>query len=147
MFSDEEIKEMPENSFMRPGDEIIRFRCSIILEAKLFRGHVDLFSVVFYLVIYLLFHVSSIREVCLIDKFDKKDLGFSESLLSSSGKNDVRLFLILLFLYLWLCMKIIFSRIYILRVIRYPARVICKTECGFESRLVLFFYLFIYLSF
>lgn len=25
MFSDEEIKEIPESSFMRPGDEIIRF--------------------------------------------------------------------------------------------------------------------------
>lgn len=43
MFSDEEIKEIPENSFMRPGDEIIRFRCSIILEAELFRSHVVLF--------------------------------------------------------------------------------------------------------
>ncbi|RVE53025.1 hypothetical protein evm_002323 [Chilo suppressalis] len=52
MFSDEEIKETPENSFMRPGDEII-----------------------------------SIREVCLSDKFDKKDLGFHNELLSNTSKN------------------------------------------------------------
>ncbi|XP_053616247.1 zinc finger protein GLI1-like [Plodia interpunctella] len=53
MFSDEEIKEIPESTFMRSDDEII-----------------------------------SIREVCLNDKFDKKDLGFSsESLLSNSGRN------------------------------------------------------------
>lgn len=25
MFSDEEIKEIPESSYMRPGDEIIRW--------------------------------------------------------------------------------------------------------------------------
>ncbi|KAL0829875.1 hypothetical protein ABMA28_003356 [Loxostege sticticalis] len=55
MFSDEEIKEIPENSYLRPGDEII-----------------------------------SIREVCLVDKFDKKDLVFSsESLLSNSARNDL----------------------------------------------------------
>ncbi|XP_063831733.1 zinc finger and SCAN domain-containing protein 22-like [Ostrinia nubilalis] len=55
MFSDEEIKEIPDNSYLRPGDEII-----------------------------------SIREVCLVDKYDKKDLVFSsESLLSSSGRNDL----------------------------------------------------------
>ncbi|XP_060806474.1 zinc finger protein with KRAB and SCAN domains 7-like [Amyelois transitella] len=53
MFSDKEIKEIPESTFMRSDDEII-----------------------------------SIREVCLSDKFDKKDLGFnSESLLSNSGRN------------------------------------------------------------
>ncbi|XP_049878840.1 uncharacterized protein LOC126375796 [Pectinophora gossypiella] len=55
MFSDEEIKEIPDSSFMRPGDEII-----------------------------------SIREVCLTDKFDKKDLGFNgESLLTNSVKNEL----------------------------------------------------------
>ncbi|XP_075982283.1 uncharacterized protein LOC142980660 [Anticarsia gemmatalis] len=55
MFSDEEIKEIPETGFMRPGDEII-----------------------------------SIREVCLSDKFDKKDLGFNgEPLLSNSSRNDL----------------------------------------------------------
>ncbi|KAG6440372.1 uncharacterized protein LOC115445749 isoform X3 [Manduca sexta] len=55
MFSDEDIKGIPENSFMRPGDEII-----------------------------------SIREVCLSDKFDRKDLGFHiEPLLSTSARNDL----------------------------------------------------------
>ncbi|XP_059061109.1 uncharacterized protein LOC131854003 [Achroia grisella] len=55
MFSDEEIKEIPESTFMRPGDEII-----------------------------------SIREVCLSDKFDKKDLGYrNEPLLSTTATSDL----------------------------------------------------------
>ncbi|KAM3965954.1 uncharacterized protein ACR2FA_012806 [Aphomia sociella] len=55
MFSDEEIKEIPESTFMRPGDEII-----------------------------------SIREVCLSDKFDKKELGYSyEPLQSTTARNDL----------------------------------------------------------
>ncbi|XP_026751772.2 zinc finger and SCAN domain-containing protein 12-like [Galleria mellonella] len=55
MFSDEEIKEIPESTFMRPGDEII-----------------------------------SIHEVCLSDKFDKKDSGYrNEPLLSATARNDL----------------------------------------------------------
>ncbi|CAB3251626.1 unnamed protein product [Arctia plantaginis] len=55
MFADEEIKEIPESIFMKPGDEII-----------------------------------SIREVCLSDKYDKKDSGFNgEPLLSNSSRNEL----------------------------------------------------------
>ncbi|KAL4713467.1 hypothetical protein ACJJTC_010452 [Scirpophaga incertulas] len=54
MFSDEEIKETPENSFMRPGDEII-----------------------------------SIREVCLADRFVKKNLRNREPILISSSQDDL----------------------------------------------------------
>lgn len=85
MFSDEEIKE---NSLMRPGDEIIRSDLRLFF-TKVTQGFLSF--VTFYYVFpmfYWSFLYFSIREVCLVDKYDKKYLG-GETLLSTSGRNDV----------------------------------------------------------
>lgn len=100
MFSDEEIKEIPGSSFMRPGDEIIR---SDVLLSRNKRTRpwrfvvVSRYYFVYWTVVWCVsFYCFSIREVCLNDKFDKKDLGFhNEPLLSNSGRNDVSLWVYL----------------------------------------------------
>lgn len=85
MLGDEEIKE---SSLMRPGDEIIRFDIQLFPETKGRLDHIDLYLFCsFYLTIVI---CCSIHEVCLTDKFYKKDLGFgNEALFTTSSKNEV----------------------------------------------------------
>lgn len=53
MFADEEIKEIPESIFMKPGDEIIRFDLRFFSSVKMNRDHVDLFYFCFMPIVFL----------------------------------------------------------------------------------------------
>lgn len=92
MLGDDEIKE---NSLMRPGDEIIRFDIHLFFNGKSkFLTRPYWIGLLFDNCFVICF---SVHEVCLTDKFYKKDLGLgNEPLFTSSSTNEVRGFIFLL---------------------------------------------------